>query len=255
MKRNRKCAAKIINISNMHTMFRTKYLPRELRILYDVRHQYLIEIYDIFNVDNLIFIFMEFATKSDLCDYLIRTARALSEPHSCKWFWQISTALNYLHCDKCIAHRDIKIENILITEDYTTKLTDFGFSAYVFMDGNNEPEQSHTYCGTKPYKSIQIAQMRPYNPFKADIWALGVVLFLLLNNHYPFHYNDMKLMVNEQLDCNFIPRRLKPTLSNSSKQLIMEMFEIDETKRIDTVNILKHQWLIEYLDQSLVISE
>lgn len=94
-------------------------------------------------------------------------------------------------------------DNILLTVEGNIKLTDFGFSLHVLED-NHEIQLSQTWCGTRPYLSPQIVNKTPYNPFKADCWALGVVLYIQLSNKYPFHFSDRKVMLEEQKDKLYI---------------------------------------------------
>lgn len=191
----------------MNDNFYNRFLPRELGNLSNIRHPQIIRIFDIFRVKSNIFIFMEFASKGDMTTYLKKVHAPLDEKHSCKWFYQMICAMDYLHNTMNIAHRDIKIDNILIAEDNSVKLTDFGFSLQVAISEEKSIQMSTTFCGTRPYLSPQILQKRPYNPFKADIWALGVVLFSMLNNRYPYHYKDHKVMLREQCDKSYIVSR------------------------------------------------
>lgn len=96
-------------------------------------------------------------------------------------------------------------DNILITADGSIKVTDFGFSLHVLESEENHGAQlSSTFCGSRPYLSPQIVSKTPYSPYKADCWALGVVLYIQLSNKYPFHFSDRKLMLKEQKDKLYI---------------------------------------------------
>ena len=84
-------------------------------------------------------------------------------------------AVDYCH-DRSIAHRDIKLENIIINKEGThITLIDFGFSTQ--MPANRKTK---TYCGTKCYMAPEIVLRKPYTGMKADVWALGVLLYVLL---------------------------------------------------------------------------
>lgn len=215
--RKQTCAVKIIDLSIANDKYHKKFLPRELKNLCQVRHQFIIRIYDIFRMSKRIFIFMEIA-KGDLAHYIKRLREPMEENFACKWFFQMTSALSYLHNEQKVAHRDIKIDNILIAMDNSAKLADFGFSLHVDDDDENQPELSTTFCGTRPYLSPQLIQKKAYVPYKADVWALGVVLFAMLNNRYPYHYKDKKTMLKEQLDREYIAGRqvLTPSASGHS---------------------------------------
>ena len=80
-----------------------------------------------------------------------------------------------------ICHRDLKIENILVSDRQRIKIIDFGFSIRTQEDVNLK-----IFCGTSAYMSPEIVRKTEYNGFKADIWALGVVLYVLLTGRFPF---------------------------------------------------------------------
>lgn len=250
---DRNIAVKIIDLSSLNEKYLHKFLPRELQSLKEVQHEYVIKIYDIFRMMNRIFIFMEKATKGDLTKYLRKLHKPMEEPKACKWFYQMCCVLAYMHDFLHIAHRDIKIDNILITEEGNIKLTDLGFSRHVLHGDDNEPEKCSTWCGTRPYLSPQIISKTPYNAFKADVWALAVVLFTMLNNKYIFHYEDRKVMYREHQDKLFIAGRFGSHLSEEAKNLMMAMFEFDEAARIDVAKIFEHNWVVLNFDNSLVI--
>ena len=87
------------------------------------------------------------------------------------------------------AHRDIKLENILMDGDGNPKLIDFGFSTYL-----RKNKKVRIFCGTPSYMSPQIIKRVPYSGEAADMWALGVVLFVLLSGSFPFTgRNDKEL--------------------------------------------------------------
>jgi MAP/microtubule affinity-regulating kinase len=100
------------------------------------------------------------------------------------------SAVGYLH-EHNIAHRDLKLDNVLL--DMSTnaiKLIDFGFSTRVVKD---QPQKM--FCGTPNYMAPEITQKKEYSGMKTDVWALGVLLFVLCTGHFPFksYTNDAEL--------------------------------------------------------------
>ena len=95
-------------------------------------------------------------------------------------FRQIAEGVAYLHGEK-IVHRDLKLENILISDDKIIKIIDFGFSTSVKGD-----KKLQFSCGTPHYMSPELAQKKDYLGPPADIWALGVLLFIMLTGKLPF---------------------------------------------------------------------
>lgn len=102
------------------------FLPREIRILSKVKHPNIIEVHSLFNNDKYVWIFMRFAEKGSLLDFLDKNG-ILNETRARFWFSQAVAAVKHLH-SLCIAHRDLKCENLLITANLNIKLCDFGFS-------------------------------------------------------------------------------------------------------------------------------
>lgn len=232
-------AVKVMDLSKVGTKFKEKFLCREIDALMTIRHEYIIYIHDIIKANNKYYIFMEFANGGDLTHYLQENG-AMPETLACYWFTQVSQALKYLHIDMKIAHRDIKIDNVML-HDNKVKLTDFGFA----KDLNKENEKpSTTFCGTEPYYSPQIVQRKPYDVFGADVWAMGVMLFCMLNNKFPYHFGDAKKMYKEQIDSNFIKGRFIKKFSEDLKDLQMRLFDPEEKTRITMPQVLEHTWIV-----------
>ena len=124
---------------------------------------------------------MELGGNESLCNVLrYRKYHCLDESEAKHVFRQTVEAVNYLH-KKNIAHRDIKLENILAGENFLVKLIDFGFSIVAQKD-----KLLNIYCGTPSYMSPELANKKNYQGWLADIWALGVLLYVLLCGRFPF---------------------------------------------------------------------
>merc|ERR1712106_60038 len=93
---------------------------------------------------------------------------------------QIIAALRYCH-SRGIVHRDLKADNLLLDKDLNIKLADFGFSNY-YKPG----VLLSTWCGSPPYAAPELFEGKEYDGPKADIWSLGVILYLLVCGHLPF---------------------------------------------------------------------
>ena len=106
--------------------------------------------------------------------------RKIPEIIAAKIFYYCVHALNFLH-NQNIYHRDIKLGNVLVTEDYNAKLIDFGFSV---RGATGQP--LNTYCGTPCYMSPEILMKKPYDAVFADIWAVGVLLYRMVTGEQPF---------------------------------------------------------------------
>lgn len=154
---------------------------------------------------------------------------------------QICSAVEVLH-SKGIAHRDIKLDNILCTSEtsnFTVKLADFGFAKREYLG-----LESSKF--TAPYVAPEVLTNSIYN-ISCDIWSLGVVMFVLCCGHLPFtSSNDGKLtngmrerIISRKLDLNF---EKWSDLTEDAKNLILAMLEIDPAKRINITQVLSHKW-------------
>lgn len=89
--------------------------------------------------------------------------------------------MDYLH-SQGVAHRDIKLDNILIEEKINAvKIIDFGFSVLC-----NPSQKLKIFCGTPSYMSPELTMKREYDGRAVDMWALGVLLFVMLTGTFPF---------------------------------------------------------------------
>lgn len=86
---------------------------------------------------------------------------------------------------------------------------------------------------------------KPYNPFKADVWAMSVVLYAMLNNRFPFHFQDIKKLYREQTEYpNFIRSRFMEANSESARNLMQLMFNPNEHERPTMEDVLQAEWVV-----------
>ena len=132
---------------------------------------------------------MEYCGKISMREFLKQKRGGRLEEHELKpIFRQIVKAVQYCH-QKGIAHRDIKLENILIMNKKLIKLIDFGFSINIKNKG-----RLNLFCGTPSYMPPEIVSKVAYYGKPADIWALGILLFKMLTGNFPFKgRNDREL--------------------------------------------------------------
>ncbi|CAG2179546.1 unnamed protein product, partial [Oppiella nova] len=117
-------AVKVMDLDKANDNLKNKFYPREMKAMIDANHRYIIRLYDIFRSNHKLYIFMEFAGNGDLSGY-IKKHKAIPEQLACRWFTQTSEGLSYLHNGLFIAHRDIKLDNVLLNSENEAKLSDF----------------------------------------------------------------------------------------------------------------------------------
>ncbi|VDM95714.1 unnamed protein product [Thelazia callipaeda] len=182
-KTQQKVAIKIIDTRKLKWEYRTKFLPREIQSWKRFRHPNLVALHCVFEVNGKIYMPMDLAERGDLLTY-VQKYGAQSECTAKKWMRQIISGLCHMHM-RDIAHRDLKLENILLFNDDTIKIGDFGFCRKAI-----EGELSMTFCGSRSYSAPEILLGKEYIPMKADIWSLGVVAYIIVSNRMPFNEQE-----------------------------------------------------------------
>ncbi|XP_014255985.1 testis-specific serine/threonine-protein kinase 3-like isoform X1 [Cimex lectularius] len=241
-----KMAVKVIDRAMIGEKFLKKFLPREIAILAELNNPHCVQVYSIMEVNMKSFFFMRFAENGDLLDYLT-TRGAVDETHARLWIRQLLLALDYLH-HKSIAHRDIKCENILVTENLNVKLADFGFArSWVGPDGKDL--LSETYCGSLSYAAPEILIGKPYCPKRVDVWSMGVVLFIMFNLAKPFAQTVPASALQAQLARNYrwSPRGVR-NASISCKAFVSMMLEPQAQRRPTAADLLTERWMMEDVD-------
>nr|XP_021487697.1 PAS domain-containing serine/threonine-protein kinase isoform X2 [Meriones unguiculatus] len=152
----------------------------EISILCKVEHENIIKVLDIFENEGFFQLVMEkHGSGLDLFAFIDRHP-CLDEPLASYIFRQLLSAVGYLR-SQGIIHRDIKDENIVISEDFTIKLIDFGSAAYL-----ERGKLFYTFCGTIEYCAPEVLMGNPYRGPELEMWSLGVTLYTLIFEENPF---------------------------------------------------------------------
>jgi serine kinase len=197
LERLRYIAVKIIDRAKAPLDFQEKFLPRELDIWSRIRHKNIIKMYYHILTNNKIYMALEYAKKGDMLTYIQEVGGPLPDDDCRQWMYQICDAVKYLH-ERNIIHRDLKLENLLLDSSNNIKLCDFGFAK------DSSSKLSETYCGSKAYAAPEILLGQPYDPKKADVWAIGVVLFIFLTGHMPFKEDVCNQNILDQVRLLFL---------------------------------------------------
>ena len=174
-----KVAIKILDKWKIEDINDIERVEREIHILKIVRHPSIIQLYEIIETPQRLFLIMEHCCNGELFNY-ITSKNHLSEKESCRLFQQLIGGIEYLG-ELGIAHRDIKPENLLLDEEKNLKIVDFGLSNTFKAN-----EKLVTACGSPCYAAPELIKGLEYIGPKADIWSAGVVLYCLVCGHLPF---------------------------------------------------------------------
>lgn len=226
---NEQVAIKIADRDNCVKFF------TEIEILKNCDHPNIVKYIDNYQDDRCYYLVMEYLPFGELYKYIEN--QSIDEYEARIIFIQLLNAIEYCH-NMSIAHLDIKLENILIsnkTEDHDKiiiKLIDFGMS----FCGPSET-LINLFCGSLHYCCPEIIKKQTYNPFKADIWSMGTVLYIMLVGRFP-RDNSEKELSSYDYDVTSLEDIATPHLVD----LIKKIFK-PQTERITLDKIKNHSWL------------
>lgn len=207
---------------------RRKAVSREINALKLMKHSNIIRYEKHFFKQDKTYILMEYADGGDLSAFIAqRKGVRISEDHIVDWFVQMCLAVKYLH-DRKIIHRDIKPANFFLSKGGIVKLGDFGLAA--FLPHTNAVINSS--IGTPYYVAPEVCRGACYNQ-KADIWALGCVLYEMCTLHKAFSGFSIRDLLVE-IQCRPSPR-LPSSFSEELQNLVTEMLKKDASER-PTIN-------------------
>ncbi|XP_051991551.1 serine/threonine-protein kinase DCLK3-like [Xyrauchen texanus] len=233
-------------VDNAKLQGRGHMIQNEITLLRSLEHPRLIQLFRSHHTDKHVYLLMELVNGGDLFDAISQSGR-FSETSAACMIRDISQALEYIH-NKCIAHRDIKPENLLVQRhgngSMNLKLADFGLAMVI-------TEPVFTVCGTPTYVAPEILAEIGYG-IAVDVWAMGVILFVLLSGFPPFCSPDR----NQEELFRLIQRGevhfLTPywdNVSEAAKALVRALLEVDPTRRLTASQTLQHDWLLHVTSQ------
>jgi NIMA (never in mitosis gene a)-related kinase 1/4/5 len=206
----------------------------EAKILEKLDHPNIIRFREVFIAKKPRFtlnIVTDYADGGDLNGKIkAQKGRFFTENQILDWFTQICLALKHIH-DKKILHRDLKSQNIFLTENGIIKLGDFGIAKCLECTW----EKAMTVVGTPYYLSPEIVNNKPYS-FKSDIWSLGVLLYEMTALRMPFDATSLPMLSLKIIKGNYIP--LPQSFSKDLRNLVGMLLIVDYNKRPSINEIL-----------------
>lgn len=203
----------------------------EVAILKRFSHPNVIKLYDFYEDDRnqKLFIIMELLNGGNIarCSTIDQKKRA---------FAQSVSALQYIHYQR-IAHRDIKVDNILRAADGSIRITDFGISAFI-PEGTEKI--SIEMKGTPAYSPPEMFSESLYDPFAADVWSLGITLYFLLFDKLPFIASKLT-EIQRKVQSEEV--KFPPGSDTKANDLLRKMLTKNPERRIKLIDIWKHPWM------------
>jgi calcium/calmodulin-dependent protein kinase I len=221
-------------------------IKSEVDILKSIDHPYIVKCFEAVDSPDKMYLVMEIMKGGELFDRIVDKGH-FTEGDAVDVTAKLLSAMKYLH-DKGIAHRDLKPENLLMTDDSETaevKITDFGLSK-VF---DEQSQVMQTPCGTPGYIAPEVLLMKGYDK-QCDIWSLGVIVYILLCGFPPFYAdNDAQLFEKiKKGEYEFLRPYWDP-ISDSAKDFIRTMLQVDPKKRVTCDQAMAHPWLKDGVDK------
>jgi serine/threonine protein kinase len=191
---------------------------------------------------NIILVVLELATGGELFEFLSYTG-FFEESIARTYFQQLMSGVETCHSEG-VVHRDLKPENLLLDDQFTLKIADFGFSNVVC----SAHKLMFTECGTPGYMAPEmIRNPKGYDGMKADIWACGVILFIMLAGFPPFQKPDLSdwwfnKLVNGKHALFWQAHSRSAYFSDQTKDFLNKILNPDPEKRISIADMKKHAW-------------
>ncbi|XP_051959718.1 serine/threonine-protein kinase MARK2-like isoform X2 [Xyrauchen texanus] len=225
-------AVKIIDKTQLNSSSLQK-LFREVMIMKLLNHPNIVKLFEVIETEKTLYLVMEYASGGEVFDYLVAHGR-MKEKEARAKFRQIVSAVQYCH-QKCIVHRDLKAENLLLDADMNIKIADFGFSNE-FTLGN----KLDTFCGSPPYAAPELFQGKKYDGPEVDVWSLGVILYTLVSGSLPFDGQNLKELRERVLRGKY---RIPFYMSTDCENLLKKFLILNPTKRGSLEQIMKDRWM------------
>uniref|UniRef100_A0A8C8FGF8 calcium/calmodulin-dependent protein kinase n=1 Tax=Oncorhynchus tshawytscha TaxID=74940 RepID=A0A8C8FGF8_ONCTS len=232
-------AAKIINTKKLSARDHQK-LDREARICRLLKHSNIVRLHDSISEEGHHYLIFDLVTGGELFEDIV-AREYYSEADASHCIQQILEAV--LHCHQMgVVHRDLKPENLLLaskSKGAAVKLADFGLAIEV----EGEQQAWFGFAGTPGYLSPEVLRKDPYGK-AVDLWACGVILYILLVGYPPFWDEDQHRLYQQiKAGAYDFPSPEWDTVTPEAKDLINKMLTINPAKRITASEVLKHPWI------------
>lgn len=234
-------AAKIINTKKLSARDFQK-LEREARICRKLQHPNIVRLHDSIQEESFHYLVFDLVTGGELFEDIV-AREFYSEADASHCIQQILESVNHCH-QNGVVHRDLKPENLLLAskaKGAAVKLADFGLAIEV----QGEQQAWFGFAGTPGYLSPEVLKKEPYGK-PVDIWACGVILYILLVGYPPFWDEDQhRLYAQIKAGAYDYPSPEWDTVTPEAKNLINQMLTVNPAKRITAAEALKHPWICQ----------
>ncbi|KAJ3274636.1 hypothetical protein HDV01_002478 [Terramyces sp. JEL0728] len=251
---NTEVAIKLVKKEDIKTPDLTKKLVREIEILRQISYPYVAKLYEVLETERYVGMVMEYACGGELFQYMISQERQyLKENEAAKYFSQLIIGVEYL-LSVGIAHRDLKLENLLLDKDKNIVIIDFGFANW-FEKGS--ADLLSTSCGSLHYAAPELVMNNQYMGETVDIWSCGVILYAMLCGYLP--YDDDSTNLDGEDAVKLYKYIMNTTLmypshvSTSARSLASSILVPDPKYRLNIEGIKNHPEIEESVGESSIV--
>ena len=219
-----------------------KAIEDEVKVLSTLDHPNIVKLIEVFQDDDYIYIVMEYIKGQTLSEW-VKNEKMFSESDVAHVMHQLVSTVNYCHSN-CVAHRDIKLDNIIIDDNLKVTLIDFGLSKNFW-----KTKIMKSTTGSPLFMAPEVLQKKYSN--KCDVWSIGVVMYVLLSKRLPFSGECPADILSQSKvwDLAF-EKSFWKSISSEAKDLISNMIKFDDKERFTCEQILKHEWFESSKDES-----
>ena len=246
----KKVAIKILETRKIAMMSDRGRVKREIKILKEVKHENIIQLFEIIETSFAIYMIMEYAEGGELFDYIVNKGR-LSEKEAAFFYYQLIEGISFLH-DQKIAHRDLKPENLLLDKDCKTiKIVDFGLSN-IYVDDDGKDILLSTACGSPCYAAPEMVEGSKYVGYTVDVWSSGITLYAMICGYLPFEESETALLYQKILKGYY---EIPSFLSIDAVRIIKGLLTVNPKERLTFQQIRKEPWLEQGMPKPVVPPE
>uniref|UniRef100_A0A182NEA4 non-specific serine/threonine protein kinase n=1 Tax=Anopheles dirus TaxID=7168 RepID=A0A182NEA4_9DIPT len=228
-----KVAIKVVDTSRLDAKA-LRMLSREVSTLECVYHPFILRLFEVIETLGKIHLISEWVQGGELYNRITEVG-PLKEAHAALLFQQLLLAVKHLH-SLGFVHRDIKAENVLLVNEERIKLADFGFSTQLV---NGAWQHLDTFCGSPPYAAPELFSDDHYIGGPVDIWALGILLYFMLEGCMPFKAPTVPLLRTAVLKGEFV---ISTSLSIPCCRVIQRVLVHTPSRRPTIEQLLDCQW-------------
>ncbi|PVD34362.1 hypothetical protein C0Q70_05633 [Pomacea canaliculata] len=207
---------------------------KEVEIHSRLKHPSILEIYDYDEDNKYVYLVLELCHNGEFLHYLDSQGGVLTEDEARKVIRQVVEGMQYLQRHH-IMHRDLKLSNLLLTQDMNIKIADFGLAIRL-----TEPEEKHfTMCGTPNYMAPEVAKKEAHGP-EVDVWSLGCMLYTMLVGTNPFDTDTIRGTLDRVIQAEY---HLPSDLSLEASDLIQRLLRKNPNERLLLKDVLCHPFM------------